>query len=254
MKLLHITDYDGTLIPEIFDEEMENKKEYAMLHADAYSDFIKQNENIKVIYCTGRTVDNIANMIDTLNLPKPDYIIGAVGVEIFDVKNNAMLKEWEDYLKTSKWDNAKIKELTKDFEILHEMHQREYRFCFKTDGVSSQDVENLRKKLFDNGLEVHTIYSSYYFDIIPLTTNKGKAGVFLAKYLGYPLKNVAISGDSRNDADMFKEDFGFKITPINAETELLEKVKDVKNFYQSKDKYSFGTIDGLKQFLKIKQG
>lgn len=252
MQILHITDYDGTLIPEIFDNEMEKKREIAISHANAYSDFINNNQNIKVVYCTGRTVDNIANMISTFSLPKPDYIIGAVGVEIFDVKNNRMLKEWEDHIKTSKWDNKKIKELTKNFEILHEMHQREYRFCFKTNGISKTDVDDLKQKLLDNDMAVHTIYSSYYFDVIPDITNKGKAGVFLANYLGYPLKNVAISGDSRNDVDMFFHNFGFKIAPKNAESELIEAVKNVENFYQSDDKYSFGTIDGLKKFLKIK--
>ncbi|OPZ76896.1 MAG: Mannosylfructose-phosphate phosphatase [Alphaproteobacteria bacterium ADurb.Bin438] len=253
MKILHITDFDDTLCPRI----VEGKPNKQQKHIDHYKNFIKKHPEIIVTYSSGRTVQSILERIETHKLPLPDFIIGSVGGEIYDYKKKEYLKSWEEYLSKSKnWDNAEIRKITKDLGIKEqaECEQHKYKISLFLYDTNDDELNKIKKTFDDKDIEINLVYSSKaYLDIIPLITNKGKSGVFLAKYLNIPLKNVAISGDSFNDLDMFFENFGIKIAPSNSEPELIEIVKNEDNFYLAKNEVAYGTVEGLEYFLKQKR-
>ena len=249
MTFLHITDYDDTISPRTC--ESENRDE----HITAYRDFMFSHPDILPVISSGRVVSNVIKMVKQNGLPPPRYIIGSVGVEIYDCAKNEFVREWTDYLNANAvFDDKKVIELLAEYELQPAEQQLPFKVCYIIENAAKEEIAAIRDRLWKNGVRANAVYSSRHFlDVIPAVTNKGYAGKFLAEYLGISLADVAISGDSYNDADMFRYDFGLKIAPHNADQELIDEVKNEKNFYHAEKNVAFGTIEGLEVFLKKRQ-
>jgi len=249
MTFLHITDYDDTISPRTCESETRDE------HIAAYRDFMLSHPEIVPVISSGRVVSNVIKMVKQNRLPPPRYIIGSVGVEIYDCAKDEFIRDWIEYLDANAvFDDKKVIELLSEYELQPAEQQLPFKVCYIIENASKEEIAAIRDRLWKNGVQANAVYSSHHFlDVIPAVTNKGYAGKFLAEYLGIPLANVAISGDSYNDADMFKYDFGMKIAPRNADKELIDEVKNEKNFYHAAKNVAFGTIEGLEAFLKKRQ-
>ncbi|OPZ78026.1 MAG: Mannosylfructose-phosphate phosphatase [Alphaproteobacteria bacterium ADurb.Bin438] len=215
---------------------------------------MKKHDEFSIVYSSGRTIESMLSVIEEFDLPKPLYIIGAIGTEIFDYKNQVILKEWEDFIKDDKWNPSKIMEIITNLELQPLRKQTKNRICYYLSSNENGEVNDVARKLEENDINADVVYSSNKFlDIVPKGANKGSAGIFICDLLNLDLKKVVISGDSGNDLDMFKENFGFKIAPYNIDYDFYDNIKGMKNFYLAKKDISYGIVEGLEEFLKQKR-
>lgn len=61
-------------------------------------DKYRKNNKTILTYNTGRLIDDVLHLINKNILPKPDYIISGVGTHIYNFKDKAVIKEFNDVL------------------------------------------------------------------------------------------------------------------------------------------------------------
>ena len=65
-------------------------------------------------YNTGRLVDDVLSRLDADALPKPDYIIGGVGTQLYDVSRKRHVGEFDKQFGEG-WDLAKVEQVLAAF-------------------------------------------------------------------------------------------------------------------------------------------
>ena len=85
--------------------------------------------------------------------------------------------------------------------------------CSPTDLIANKEkIENIKLELDKLGIKFNFTSSGpddiRYIDLTSFHANKGKAMEFLAKKLGFSIKNVFSFGDSMNDIDMLAKSKG----------------------------------------------
>src|SRR5689334_14985963 len=69
-------------------------------------------------YNTGRLVDDALSLIDTAGLPRPDFILGGVGTQAFDVARGELLAGFQERFADG-WDRSLVERtLERDFPTL----------------------------------------------------------------------------------------------------------------------------------------
>lgn len=243
--LLFSTDIDGT----IFDGP-ETATRFA-----AYWNLIRESESAPVlVYNTGRSVEDAANLIASTPLPTPDYLIGGVGTKIVDFQHDAIIEGWTEVLQED-WDFDIVQKTATSLADCMEMQPDECQNEFKCSGFwkkkSLEDIARLQERLDDTGLDTQVVYSSDRdVDIIPRKANKGNAICWLSDWLGIPHDQIVVAGDSGNDASMYKIDGGKGIVVSNAEQALFDATAQSKPFLASKP-CADGVIEGLSYFTGV---
>jgi sucrose-6F-phosphate phosphohydrolase len=201
-------------------------------------------------YNSGRLIDDVLNLIDTEPIPKPEYVIGGVGTQMYDCKRKQEISEYSEQFSKG-WDLAKIDEILAAFpgiarqppEFLHP-----YKSSWYLQQATPEVLNELRRQLTEAGLEVSVIYSSGRdLDVLPANTNKGNALRWLCERIEIPLQHVLVTGDSGNDSSMFLLPGVRGIVVENAQAELYEAVVHLETFAAA-HVLAEGVIEGLVHF------
>ena len=184
-------------------------------------------------------------------LPRPHYLIGALGTEIEHRDSEQALAEYGQFLSEG-WNRESIATLMGNLGF--EAHAPEYQTPFK----ASYDVPGLynylraRDQLARAGLHVKIIYSAdRNFDVIPVAAGKGHAVEFLRRRLGIEAHRVVVAGDSANDRDMFLESFR-GIVVANADDSL--KNLSGPSIYHARTRCAAGVLEGLQHWGVLPPG
>lgn len=261
------TDLDRTLFPngkQEYDNSMPRFKQ------------IVQEKGLKVIFVTGRNIDQIREGIAEYDPPTPEYAIASVGTRIYRPDGNGGFTEdlaYIDFIRenTPGWDVEEFKkamgeiaairlqeqfnqnpfklsyyidDLPRINEIVAEMKQRVGEICQATDITSSVD-ETLGLGLLD---------------ILPARANKMEGIEFVRRQLGLDMDHIIYSGDSGNDLAALT--YGYKAIlvrnateSVRADVERVGKERDTLDkiyFAQGNDTlngcYVSGIIEGLEHF------
>ena len=208
-----------------------------------------------LIYSTGRLLEDAKRVIHEGGLPMPDYFIGGVGTMVEEVKCGEVLKEYSQVLDQN-WDRAKVDAIVCGVDGIKpqaDEQQHEWKSSWFWYDASEADLESLRSKLKDAGLEAQVIYSSARdLDVLPVTANKGNALRWITKRLGIELDEVVVCGDTGNDASMFLVPGVRGIAVGNAEPELLESIRGT-DAHLAKGEVAAGVIEGLRVFGVIEE-
>ena len=94
---LFSTDLDGTLLGN-----PESTRRFKQTW-----DALSRRQRPLLCYNSGRLVDDILNLLKTEALPRPDYIIGGVGTQLYDAKRNQWIAEFNDQFRDG-WDIARV--------------------------------------------------------------------------------------------------------------------------------------------------
>ena len=233
-------DIDGTLLGD--------KSGETLLHQ-----FIAtQDGRITLAYITGRYRHSVLGLVEEGRLPRPRFICGDVGTEIFDLDDpsNCIGQVYAAQVPPN-WDLDEIYRLgLGDGITRQEFDEGQPRFqagFYWNARPESLDAFNTRL----SHLEKVYIQDSYdtYIDVLPATLGKGNAVRFLQEQLGLPFEQVAVAGDSGNDRQMFET--GFKgIVPVNALDELKVLASQPWH-YHSPYPAARGVLDGLRHFSFI---
>lgn len=270
--MIIVCDLDRTLIPNGPQEYDGSLPEFFKL--------VKTIPGLVLVYATGRNLKLFEEGEREYNLEKPDYLLGAVGTEVFkkEVKNHdgQILEKmtpdgnWEDYVKEKhpNWNREKIvDDLADMFDsrnlFLQEdelQNRNKISYYLKDLNLKDDILQKISDYLIEEKIKAEVVYSfdphkgSGLVDVLPKHATKLGALQFLLEKLEEDKENVIYFGDSGND--LLPLTSGFKAVLVeNAPQEVKEEALEiVKNnhsenkLYIAKGSYSAGVIDGLKYF------
>lgn len=208
-----------------------------------------------LVYNSGRMISDILQLIKEGALDRPDYLIGGVGTEIFNARNNKPLEEF-NRLFSNDWNLELVEKIVGDFpgverqppEFLHP-----YKSSWYLHRATPEAIRELEKRLSETGLDVNVIYSSQRdLDVLPSRANKGNALAWLCKQLHITLDQVLVTGDTANDTSMFRLPGVKGIVVENAQPQLYENIVELPVFRATRV-LADGVIEGLSHYGVISQ-
>lgn len=201
-------------------------------------------------YSTGRLVDDTLALIDSAGLPKPDFILGGVGTQIWDASCNGPVVGFAERFARG-WDLRLIETILEELPgVLRQppafLHP--YKSSWFLHGATAEVIATIEEQLRRAGLDVVVVYSGQRFlDVLPRHASKGKALTWLAQYLGIPPAAIIVAGDSGNDSGMFQVPGVRGILVENAQPDLLEATVG-REVYTASGIIAEGVLDGLKHY------
>ncbi len=213
-------------------------------------DALKGDHRPLLAYNSGRRVQDVLSLSQTRRLPMPDYIIGGVGTELYDCREQRMMPEFAAQFGEG-WDLAKV-EAVMSSEPGVERQPPEFLHPYKSSWylhrADRRKIDELRRDFASAGLDVIVVYSSLRdLDVLPRHAEKGNALAWLCQRLEIPLSQVLVAGDSGNDSGMFLLPDVQGIVVENAQPELFEAVVKLPVFV-SRQIMADGVLEGLKHF------
>jgi sucrose-6-phosphatase len=208
-----------------------------------------------LVYNSGRLIDDILQLLEEDLLPRPDYLIGGVGTQLYSMEQGRILPEFGETFSEG-WNPEVIASILGEFpgivrqppEFLHP-YKDSYYFPRATDG----QLDELKGRLAAAGLKVTVVYSSARdLDILPAAASKGLALGWLCEKLSIPTAAVLVAGDTGNDASMFLVPGVRGIVVENAQPELLEELVSVP-VYGAMQVMADGVIEGLVHYGLIER-
>lgn len=204
-------------------------------------------------YNTGRSVQDVLSLCQNRRLPMPDYIIGGVGTELYNCREQRSVPEFAAQFGEG-WDLPKIEAIMsaepgverQPPEFLHP-----YKSSWYLHRADRKKIDELRRDFATAGLDVIVVYSSLRdLDVLPRHAEKGNALAWLCRRLEIPLRQVLVAGDTGNDSGMFLLPEVQGIVVENAQPELFEAVVKLPVFV-SRQVMADGVLEGLKHFRVI---
>ena len=242
---LFSTDIDGTIY---------DGPETAQRFAEFWDGLKNGPETPLLVYNSGRSVEDVRQLLASTELPDPDYIIGGVGTEIFDFPISCRMDEWGDALEEA-WDFSVVERIVwehaEDIERQPEPCQNPYKSSWYWNEKSQEDLDRISQALEAAGLNAQIVYSSNRdLDILPARANKGNAVAWLANRLGVLQDRIIVAGDSGNDSSMFSVEGGRGIIVSNAEESLYDATARF-NPHRASLPCADGVIEGLRVLIPI---
>lgn len=234
LRWLLVSDVDDTLLG---DDEALSHLARALQNARDY---------LALAYNSSRPCASLRQTLSrNPHLPRPDFLIGALGTEIEDGASGRPIGAFGQAL-AADWRRDDI--ATRMAELGFEAHAAEYQTPFKA-SFHVPGTDNYRRAmahLKKADLHIKVIYSAEQnFDVIPAAAGKGQAVDFLRRRIGLAADRVVVAGDSANDRDMFVPPFK-GIIVANADP-VLKAVKG-SDVYHAKSPCAAGVLEGLRHW------
>lgn len=231
------TDLDGTFLEGDF-----QTKHYL------YSELTRLQDQVLLIYSTGRPVETVKQFCQRGYLPSPHFVMGDHGTHIVDGRTFEPVDHLQEPI-IEKWKNGNhlLRELLKnDPGIQLQPINPPYRvaYYYDPDFLQAKTVEKITLAGFDALLSCDS-----YLDILPRDVNKGTSLMNLLNHLKISHDLVITCGDSLNDLSLFKT--GLKSIAVgNSEPKLVAEIAHLKNVYHSQFPGLLGILDGLRFYKK----
>lgn len=230
-------DIDGTLLGDEHGEAL--LREFIAM----------QDGRLTLAYVTGRYRWSVLELVEQGRLPRPHFICGDVGTEIFDLNDpeNRIGQAYAAQVAPD-WNLDEIYRLGLGEGIrLQEFDEGQPRFqagfYWDANPASLRAFHERLSHLQD--VYIQASYSTY-IDVLPLNLGKGNAVRFLQRRLSLDPDQVAVAGDSGNDRQLFETEYK-GIVPANALDEL-KILADKPWHYHSLLPAARGVLDGLRHF------
>lgn len=235
--VLLATDLDDTLVGD----------DDATYRLNEILNLLRKNEDLKLVYVTGRSLELFNELQNEKSLLIPDALITAIGTEVYIDGENII-----DWPNVEGWDMGSMKAVLAQYPSLTLQavtEQRKYKLSYflKDD---EQLAKQIRETLKDYPIDVS--YSmGLYLDILPRGINKGSALKFLAEKWVIEPANIFACGDSGNDISMLSNSNAIIVG--NAKSELLDWADIQSRYvYRAQGDYANGIIEGLSFYQIIK--
>jgi sucrose-phosphate synthase len=238
-KKLIITDIDGTLI----------RTENSFPGVDELKQFLEKNrDEVCFGVATGRNFELIEEVLNKIDLDL-DVMIASVGSDIYYGRSlEAHDPDWHRYI-AFLWDRENIKRKLskiKWLDLQESENQNTYKLSYYVDPALYNE-DDIKEALGTNFYHITLIYSgSKFLDVMPLRASKGNAIRYLGYKWGFSLKNIIASGDSGNDADMFRRPLK-GIIVANKSKELYDIPSD-RYVYHAEKEAAEGILEGLEHY------
>ncbi|MEC4803646.1 MAG: sucrose-phosphate phosphatase [Jaaginema sp. PMC 1079.18] len=244
-QFLFVTDLDNTLVGD----------RAALAKLNEHLSAQRQNDNIKIVYSTGRSRFLYQQLTEEESLLTPDALICAVGTAIYlnpdEDKTDAA---WDEIL-SQNWDRELIVSLTAHYTDLvpqPDSEQTDYKVSFYLSSEVAQElIPRLKSVLAEKGLKTKIIYSDDKdLDILPENGDKGLALQYLQQKWELAPENTVVCGDSGNDIALFSIESCCGVIVGNAKPELRQWYQENQRdrCYFAQASCAGGILEGLKHF------
>lgn len=230
-EYLLVTDLDGTLLGD------ELALQSFRLHRESIP------VRMRLVYASGRLVEDVKALIVERNLCSPDAIIGGVGTQI--EYSGGVAVDW--CRPSTNWNAASIRAILAELTIQPERFQTDYKVSFYLLGASSRRLAFLSERLAVAGIDADLIYSSNRdLDVVPRGISKGSAARFLVNRWGIDARRVIVCGDTANDLSLFQSPFcGVVVANCLPELQRL----DGPNIFFATKNHAAGVLQGIEYWL-----
>jgi sucrose-6F-phosphate phosphohydrolase len=262
--LLLCTDLDRTLIPNGVQPESPQARE-------RFKCLVQQQE-ITLVYVSGRNRALIEQAIADYDLPQPDYAIADVGSTIYRVDSSGW-RQWEEWdaLIAPDWQvlaHDNLSRLLSAFPALQlqepekqNPHKLSFYVPLETD--VSKLLGSIAAQLKFVGIKANLIWSIDevarigLLDVLPASANKLHAIRFLMQQNGFGNDNTVFAGDSGNDLDVLLSDIP-SVLVANADAEVKESAMHANQdtLYVAKGdylgmngNYAAGILEGVAHYV-----
>jgi sucrose-6F-phosphate phosphohydrolase len=249
MRIL-ATDMDRTLLP--------NGKWEADSEAISLFNNLTEQDDLLVVYVTGRNLNLTENAIKEFGVRYPDVLCGDVGTTIRKyVHEQWQFDEgWVDliHLRSPRWDAGAIKNAVAGIDGLREQeseHLNPFKQSYYVDHARKEqilgEVDDRVKGKFDEVI-VYSFDSQDgkgLLDFLPESATKQTALEYVAEEFGSAREDVVFCGDSGND--IFPLTAGFSgVLVKNADQQLVDNVHEaMRGNPQLKLYFARGNFKGL---------
>lgn len=204
-------------------------------------------------YNTGRGSDDALDLIASVGLPVPDYLITGVGTVIHGANGEGELVGWSNCLGDD-WDRGLVEKMVSTSSrarLQPPECQGPHKSSWFWEDADLSLVGEVLERLAAEGVRAQAVYSSNRdLDFLPVRANKGNAVAWLAREVGLAPAEVVVAGDSGNDASMYEIEGVRGIVVANAEPALVETTRRLGHYHASKT-CAEGVIEGLEHFRKL---
>jgi sucrose-phosphate synthase len=232
-----VCDIDNTLLGD--DEALK-----ALLDEIQSSD-----KKIGLAVATGRRLDSAIKVIKKANIPTPDFLITAVGTEIY--YGHGLLEDdaWARHL-DYRWHPKELRNAMKGFpglKLQAATEQRRYKISYNVDPAKAPTVSEIMAHLRKQDLHAKVIYSHQaYLDLLPVRASKGLAIRYLSLKWGLPPERILVAGDSGNDEEMLRGNtLGLVVGNYSPE---LERLRGRPRLYFANGEYGWGILEGIQHY------
>ncbi len=231
MKIL-ATDLDRTLLP--------NGSWQADPQAIELFNRLTRQQDVLVVYVTGRNLNLTENAIAQYGVRHPDVLCGDVGTSIRKYANGEWTFDegWVAHVKRTspRWDADAVREALADVDGMRQQeaqHLNQFKQSYYVDHVRRDEilwtVDERVKGRFDEVI-VYSFDSQDgkgLLDLLPDSATKQTALEYVAEEFGAAKQDVVFCGDSGND--IFPLTAGFSgVLVRNADEQLVENVKQAQ--------------------------
>jgi len=268
-KLLLCTDLDRTLIPNGPQPESKSARKI-------FNKFSSNNE-ITLVYVSGRDKVLIQQAIKNYKLPTPDFVVADVGSTIYQVVNNNWihLDKWDSEISCD-WNNKSHQDLQDILQNFNDIRIQEYnkQNTFKLSYYVPLHVDHVTLlSEIDSCLKSNDINASLIWsvdiaadvgllDILPVSANKKHAINFIMTQFCFNIAETVFAGDSGNDIAVINSDIN-SILVANAENDIVKTAMDyahendqLNSLYIAKGdflgmngNYSAGVLEGVNHYM-----
>lgn len=239
---LFSTDLDGTVV---------GNNEATARFRDFWN-ALPQDTRPLLVLNSGRLIDDQLELLDSVPLPRPDYIIGGVGTMVSRQDEPGLSEAYTSQLGAA-FDADKIASIMKDVpgsSLQPERYQHGLKSSWYLHHAEKEALADIERRLNDNGVAARIVYSSARdLDILPRAADKGAAIRWLCGHLGIGLDEVVVAGDTGNDRAMFELPDVRGVVVANALEELRSFASDKHNMFIARKEEADGVIMGLKHWM-----
>jgi len=228
MRIL-ATDLDRTLLP--------NGKWQPDSEAIELFNSLTIENDVLVVYVTGRNLDLTENAIREFGVRYPDVLCGDVGTTIRKYASGGWQFDtgWAEHVHRSspRWDAGAVKDAVADIQGMREQeseHLNQFKQSYYVDHARKDEVLSAVDHRVRGKFDEVIVYSfdsqdgKGLLDFLPASATKQTALEYVAEEYGSPKEAVVFCGDSGND--IFPLTAGFSgVLVRNADEQLVGDVK-----------------------------
>ncbi|MEM1158886.1 MAG: HAD-IIB family hydrolase [Verrucomicrobiota bacterium] len=204
--------------------------------------------NIGFGIATGRRYREVKELMDELNIPKPEVMVTSVGTKIYYGKDT-LDQSWNQHI-SHRWEPDRIRSVLGEVEGLFMQEgseQSTFKISYDYDAEVAPKPEGIRRILRENKLRAKVISSlGMYLDIIPFRAGSGLSIRHMAYKWGFPLEHILIAGDSGNDEEMLSGNTLGVV--VGNYSEELEKLRNYPRVYFAQASHAAGIIEGISYY------
>ncbi len=233
---LIITDLDNTLTGD--DESLAK-----------FIDVIRSNEHVGFGIATGRRLDSAMELIEQLNLPRPDLIDTDAGTQLHYGEKLTPDRSWQKSIGYA-WRPEEIRKVLESVPGLFPQpagQQAQYKISYDVDASIAPSINAIKKTLREAGLRAKVLLSlGMYLDIIPVRGGSDLSMRHVLWKWGFAPEHVMVAGDSGNDAGMLLgRTLGVVVGNHSPE---LNRLRNRPRIYFAKASHAAGILEGISYY------